>query len=224
MEQTTTTTSENTATRQNTSENTATSQITSENTPTRQNNSQNTPTRQSKFSFFLPPASQVRPWRTMTIRQAYEYITLNVDAMQQTHRLRDCHDEKERQLIKRRSFAFATFSGTFTYRADTGLDAHSGLLCIDFDHLGNHFQLSDIKSRLIADPMLHTRLLFTSPSGDGLKWVIDIDLTLCDHATWFRAVSNYAARTYRLEADQKCSNISRSCFLPHDPHAYISDN
>ena len=178
---------------------------------------------QKRFSFFLPPASQVRPWRTMTVRQAYEYITMNVDAMQQTHRLRQCSDPKEHARLKRSCFAFATFSGVFAYRADAGLSAHSQLLCLDFDHVGNAYRLHDLKCRLIGDPMLHTRLLFTSPSGDGLKWVIDIDLSRCDHLTWFRAVRNYVDRTYHLLVDEKCCNVSRSCFLPHDASAYLGE-
>ena len=59
-----------------------------------------------------------------------------------------------------------------------------------------------------------------SPSGDGLKWVIDIDLAKCNHRMWFQAVRNYIYQTYHLEVDEKCINVSRACFLPHDSNCY----
>lgn len=38
----------------------------------------------------------------------------------------------------------------------------------------------------------------------------------------FAAVTNYVKATYGLVPDQKCKDISRACFLPHDPQAYIN--
>lgn len=38
----------------------------------------------------------------------------------------------------------------------------------------------------------------------------------------FAAVTNYLKATYGLVPDQKCKDISRACFLPHDPQAYIN--
>ena len=64
-------------------------------------------------------------------------------------------------------------------------------------------------------------MMFTSPSGDGFKWVVGIDLAKCDHRTWFQALSNYVRITYGLETDAKCINVSRACFLPYDANCYV---
>lgn len=180
----------------------------------------NTDDREHKFSFFLAPARQVRPYALWTVEKAASYIMGDMTAWDATHRLREIADPKERRIFKTRAFAFCTFSGVFSYRADKGLLQHSGLLCIDFDHLGSLQHVWEIKHMLIADPNFRTVLAFTSPSGDGLKWVIEIDILKADHKTWFHAVANYVRQRYRLEADPQCANVSRACFLPFDSHCW----
>ncbi|HAH24353.1 MAG TPA: VirE protein, partial [Prolixibacteraceae bacterium] len=59
---------------------------------------------------------------------------------------------------------------------------HSGLLTLDFDHVSN---LDGLKKTLLSDRYFDTELMFVSPSGDGLKWVISIDLMESSHQQWF---------------------------------------
>nr|WP_302567810.1 BT4734/BF3469 family protein [Culturomica massiliensis] len=96
---------------------------------------------------------------------------------------------------------------------------HSGLLCIDFDHLQN---LQNLKSRLLTDKYFDTQLLFVSPSGDGLKWIIPIDTAQATHNDYFKAVSSYIQQAYGVEIDKSGPDVSRACFLPYDPQAYIN--
>ena len=91
-------------------------------------------------------------------------------------------------------------------------------MTIDFDHLPN---LNEVKKQLLEDEYFETELLFTSPSGDGLKWVIKIDLSKATHQEYFKAVSNYLQQKYKLEVDQSGKDISRACFLSHDPDAIL---
>jgi hypothetical protein len=68
-------------------------------------------------------------------------------------------------------------------------------------------------------------MAFRSPSGDGLKWFIKIDLTRCDHRQWFDAVRNYLMSMYGLsdkQADPSVRNESRACFLCYDPQVYVN--
>ena len=174
-----------------------------------------------RFSFFRVPAKSVMPYKAVDVKGVYQYITLYSPAMVVTRELRTINDPKQARKFKASHFDFVCFSGTSSYRKDDGLIQHSGLLCLDFDHVGNRFVLWELRQRLIADPFFTTWLLFTSPSGDGLKWVISIDLNLCDHRTWFRALQNYVRSTYNLETDEKCSNVSRTCFLPFDGNCYV---
>ena len=196
-------------------------------------------------SFFRAPASSIVPYKDITLADIYHYIT-GPYAAERTAKLRSIDDKKTKGLWKRTKFDYVTFSGTFTRRTDADLVAHSGYLCLDFDHLdqaeftensrvidGNSrsaeaslrskgARLNEVRRLLLSDPHFETLLLFTSPSGNGLKWVIPIDLEQCEHRTWFNAVRNYLAATYHLDADPACVNVSRSCFLPHDPDCYIA--
>lgn len=181
-------------------------------------------TEKEKFSFFLAPAMQVKPMAHITVEKAYEHITLNVDAMTATQKLREIHDPKEHRAFKARNFAFCTFSGTFSYRSRDGLLKHSQLLCLDFDHLGSLYRLESLRQRLTADPKVATALCFISPSGDGLKWVVRIDTLQSGftHEQWFDALSRYVMQKYDVEADAACRDVCRSCFLPHDSTCYIN--
>lgn len=174
-----------------------------------------------RFSFFRAPAQSVKPLKSADVKGIYKYITLYQPAMKATQELRSITDEKEARKYKASHFDFACFSGEFSYRKDDCLIQHSGLLCLDFDHVGNYMQLWSLRGRLIEDHHFTTWLLFTSPSGDGLKWVIEIDLKKCDHRTWFRAMQNYVRATYGFDVDEKCGNESRTCFLPHDSSCYV---
>lgn len=173
------------------------------------------------FSFFRAPAQSVTPLKSADVKGIYKYITLYQPAMKATQELRSITDAKEARKYKASHFDFVCFSGVYSYRKDDCLMQHSGLLCLDFDHVGDRQALWSLRDRLIADPHFTTWLLFTSPSGDGLKWVIGINLDLCDHKTWFRAMQNYVRVTYGIEVDEKCINVSRACFLPHDPVCYV---
>ena len=165
----------------------------------------------------------------ISLKEVYQYITLDAGALTHTHRLRELWREahagkralKEVRDYKAAHFDYACFSGTFRTRDDEGLIQHSGLICLDFDHVGTYLQTRSLREKLLTDRYFTTRMMFTSPSGDGFKWVVGIDLAKCDHRTWFQALSNYVRITYGLETDAKCINVSRACFLPYDANCYV---
>jgi hypothetical protein len=136
-----------------------------------------------------------------------------------TKALRALKDPKEARKYKATYFDYVTFSGLFSSRSNVNLQTHSGLLCTDFDHIDDVYDLGD---KLLDDPCFETELLFISPSGDGLKWIIPIDISEVLHQDYFRAVSNYILETYKLKVDLAGSEVSRACFLPHDPEVYIN--
>lgn len=168
------------------------------------------------FSFFKAPISNCTPKKDMTLEDAYDHIRHS--SYGQTIKLRTLEEKETARAYKSGKFDFCTFSGIFTYRDEQHLVRHSGLLCLDFDHLDDverHFKT------LSEDPRCPTALLFRSPSGDGLKWVIPIDVSVMSHEEWFDALAAYVKDTYGLEADKHCRDVTRACFLPNDPKAYM---
>lgn len=176
---------------------------------------------ETEFQFYRAPITTVNSQRTMTIKEAYLYIT-SMEPMERTNKLRTIGDEKEAKKFKGNNFDFVLFSGTFRRRKAEALIEHSGLICLDFDHVGDNRQRWALRERLLKDPYFETELLFTSPSGDGLKWVIDINIEKHDHLTWFIALQNYIRHTYGVEVDKACKDVCRACFLPHDASCYVN--
>ena len=161
---------------------------------------------------------------------AYNYIRGGVSALA-TARLRSL-PSAQRPAFKRSNFDFCTFSGLFRQRKAEQLLRHSYLVCFDFDHLSD---VEAVALTLIGDPYFETMLLFRSPSGDGLKWVVSmeqnyayrerffpVETPASYHALFFYAVQHYLLTTYSLEVDEKCKDVSRACFLPFDPNAYLN--
>ena len=182
------------------------------------------------FSFFKAPVRNTIPHKSICLLDAYNYIVGDY-AKQRTEKLRGIKDQKQARQFKASTFDYCTFSGMFQTRNDKALISHSGLLCIDFDHLQN---VDLLRNQLLQDEYFDTQLLFRSPSGDGLKWIIQISTPLGEpaigirqlvgfsHSDFFAAVANYMLQTYSVAVDKSGRDISRACFLPHDPDAYIN--
>lgn len=186
-----------------------------------------------RFSFFRAPVSNVVPHKTVGIEQIYNVIRGDYyrAATEELRRLiqEERVTQRDVQRFKSRNFDYATFSGEFSRRCEDALLAHSGLLCLDFDHIsqwqgGGHLQgVYGLRYALMHDASVDTALLFRSPGGDGLKWVVPIDLEQGTHADWFEVLSYYVSRNYGVEPDPSGRDIARACYLPWDPDAMIYD-
>ena len=170
------------------------------------------------FSFFKAPVQNIIPHKSISLLDAYNYI-VGEYAKQRTEKLRSIKEPKQARQFKANNFDYCTFSGVFTSRNDKKIVQHSGLMAVDFDHLPN---LEEVRQSLLVDEYFDTQLLFVSPSGDGLKWIISIDTKQTTHSNYFAAVANYIQQTYGVEVDKSGRDISRACFLPYDPMAYIN--
>lgn len=179
---------------------------------------------EARMSFFTKPITNKWPTaEPVSLFQVYQYVHTR-RYLPETCNLRAIDDDKARQY-KGQHLDYITPSGIFSYCSDTSLVCHSSILCMDLDYLGE--SVEKLFELLIHDPMFETLLLFRSPRGQGLKWFIHIDLSRCDHRTWFQAVRNYLMHTYHLtdkQVDKMCGNPSRACFLCYDPDAYLAPN
>ncbi len=171
-----------------------------------------------KISFFNCPVSNIYPTKKINLLEVYQIIG-HINNQDTTDQLRSINDPKKARAFKAKHFDYVTFSGTFSKRADNDLINHSGLLTIDFDHIPN---LNKLKEDLLVDEYFDTELMFVSPSGDGLKWIIPIDLTVDMHLNYFNSISSYIKQTYNLEIDKSGKDISRACFLCYDKDVYIN--
>ena len=171
-----------------------------------------------EFSFFSKPITNIYPKNDLKLVDAYLLIKSPI-YKEVTEECRGLMDTKERKEFKNENFDSCTYSGIFSSRKDECLLKHSGLLTLDFDHMEG---VVELKKRLIKDEYLETELIYVSPSGDGIKCLIKIDLSMGTHLEHFEAVSNYIKATYSIEIDKSGKNVSRACYLCHDADVYIN--
>lgn len=171
-----------------------------------------------EFSYFRKPVTNTAPTKISTLIEVYKLIKGDT-FKQPTEKLRAFTDKAEARKFKAANFDYVTFSGTFTKRENNALLMHSGLLTIDFDHVQD---LNRLKTALLKDDYLETELLFISPSGDGLKWIVSIDLSEYSHTDYFEGIRGYIASTYQLEIDKSGRDVARACFLAHDKNIFIN--
>lgn len=171
-----------------------------------------------KFTYFRAPISNIKPYKDVNVLDVYKVVKGDYFE-KRTAELRTIADRLTARSFKARNFDYVCFSGTFSKRGDQYLKLHSGMMVLDFDHLDNWQQ---VKQNLLADPFFDTELLFRSPSGNGLKWLVTIDVVENSQENWFNAIAAYLKTNYGLIADKSGKDLSRACFLPYDPDIYIN--
>ena len=174
-----------------------------------------------QFSFFLAPITRnLEAHTTVTLNRVYKGIR-EPHYKEITEQLRAKPTKRERTKFKAQNFNYVTFAGTFTKRGEKYLVKESGLLVLDFDDLPD---VEAVKQQLLHDEYFETQLLFRSPSGTGLKWVIEkINQWNLPHDEYFEAVANCIFKNHGLKVDSTGKDIARACFISHDPDCFIHE-
>jgi hypothetical protein len=171
------------------------------------------------FSFFQPPVTNTLPARTISLAKCCEMIKLPYPYFDKTINLRSLTTPEEKKRYKSQHLAFVCFSGIFSRRSEKSLITHSGLITIDLDYIPEPEKL---KIDLWYDFELDSAMIFTSPSGNGLKLIVSVDLSQGNHSEYFSSVSGYLLKNYKVKADPSGKDVSRACFLCHDPLIFLN--
>ncbi|MEZ4963422.1 MAG: DUF3987 domain-containing protein [Saprospiraceae bacterium] len=130
--------------------------------------------------------------------------------------------------LKKQLPAF-TVSGYFNGgRTLEHLVEYTHFIVLDFDKL-EPTQLEKLKSESRQDRF--SMAGFTSPSGNGYKIVVQVDSDQQYHSDAFQQVSKYYTELLSLQLggaggglDRSGKDITRLCFLSHDPDAWFDPN
>lgn len=178
-----------------------------------------------RMSFFRRPIRNTRPCRDASPEDVWKYLTSDY-AKANTEALRDIKDPKERSRFKAQNFDYICPGGLFRSRKETDLIQASGYMVIDFDHIPDPDGLVLL---LANEENFETVLAFRSPSGDGVKWILNLpqgvtkpDGTPFTYGEFFTILSNYVRHAYGYEADPSGKDLCRACFLPYDPDAFLN--
>lgn len=207
----------------------------------------------TRVSWFKAPISSIKDESGNVVVKANQKPNKNPLSIYQTYRLIIGEGEKNplpslteslrkisdpdpkkahdlRGEFKRQNLPFITFGGEFSYRAIKDLTTASGLVCLDIDGQDQTPNLipediGPLRERLSQDPDLSSVLLFRSPSGDGLKVVINTRQEIrndSDFKRAYRSIENYVRQKYNIVSDPARKDIAGACFLCHDEEAVLN--
>ena len=150
---------------------------------------------------------------------------------------RHCHalaltEPEKYKKYKARHLPAVTFACVMSSRhteksIDDRLKQHSGHITIDIDGL-NPSEIPDLLAQLAQMP--EVVLAFVSPSGMGIKVIVRVDPTPQDaqeHKGAFQACVAFfgdLATEFGFQIDTSGSDVSRLCYLAHDPLAIVNTN
>lgn len=170
-----------------------------------------------RFSYFKLPIKNTYPYKAITLNDVANAIKGN-RAKTATENLRAIDDVDYAKHCKAHNFDYATFSGTFSQRKAKALIEYSGLMALDFDHVN----VDEVRNKLLNQSDIDTVLLFVSPSGDGIKWVVP-STTSDEHQQVFGMYQRYCKDTFDLAVDESGKDIARACFIPYDENVVLNE-
>ena len=142
----------------------------------------------------------------------------NGDSKDLIQNIRSEKDKEQRNILKKRLPSIC-FSGKFSKRSDDAIQAHSGLICLDFDNYTTQKEVLQNKERLSKSRYVYS--VFISPSGNGLKVLVRIPDDIDNHQNYFHSLEKQFSSPH---FDKTSKNISRVCYESYDPQIYINEN
>ena len=158
----------------------------------------------------------VTPSNTVNVFKVLESIKDGTYA-EQIKKVRFLINDKPARDEEKRKLPLVGFGGIFSTRGNTNLIQHSGLACLDFDHLPN---LIESQQKINKDK--YTLSSFISPSGDGLKVLVKIPLVGNDSD--YKSFYTELQKHYNQygETDEATKDIARATYLTYDPELFIN--
>jgi len=131
----------------------------------------------------------------------------------------DLGDQEKVDRLKKALVAF-TVSGLFEGgRKMAFLKTYNPFVILDIDKLD-----PEIIPYLVLkiNAIEFTRAAFISPSGRGLKIIVEVNSTMEMHGTAYRQVMGFYEEVLEVEIDKSGKDITRLCFMSHDPEVYFN--
>ncbi|MDY3520583.1 BT4734/BF3469 family protein [Riemerella anatipestifer] len=130
-------------------------------------------------------------------------------------------DKENANKLKNNLPAF-TVSGIFDTNRDKGnLIKYYGLVILDIDKLKDEEEVKRVKKKICE--MKETKIAFVSPSGLGLKIIVETNNTDVEqHIDVYKEVIEYYEDVLKVKFDTKTCDVSRLCFISSDTNAYYN--
>lgn len=171
-----------------------------------------------RFHFYKGHIKATKPTEVVDLAEVVGHIRSDRYA-ERIRSLRALPVEDQKPFKER--LGYYTFSGTFNpTRLAKNLYKHSGLMVLDFDDVGDVGDVEAARMQFQSDP--HCLVCFVSPSGTGLKWICEIAQP-DRHIEAFSDLGEYMKQTYGYTLDASGADVSRACFVSHDPAIFVNE-
>ena len=96
-----------------------------------------------------------------------------------------------------------------------------GVMVLDIDNLKDEEEVERIKKEI--EKIEYTKMVFVSPSGLGLKIIVETNNTDVErHTEVYKKLVNYYKNQLNVEFDSQTCDVSRLCFFSYDETAYYN--
>lgn len=151
----------------------------------------------------------------VTVGNIFQRIK-NGNSKELIERIRSLNTKEEQDELKL-ELPSICFSGIFSKRQNNAIQKHSGLICLDFDNLGERFE--EIRNKIVSDR--YTMACFTSPRNDGIKVIVKIPADINKHAAYLEGLKYYYNEDKSWD---HLKDLARVCFESYDPNVYVNPN
>lgn len=173
-----------------------------------------------KISFFKD-IFKTKESVTTDLNKIIETIKNGLIFKELIEKIRITTDKTERNNLKNNLPAI-TPSGIFCNgRKENNLENYSGLICLDIDNI-NIFELAEERKKIEQNKFSY--IVFTSPSGKGLKVFIKVENDKNKHLESFLALEKYYLNEFNIVIDKACKDFTRLCFLSYDKKIFVNEN
>ena len=96
-----------------------------------------------------------------------------------------------------------------------------GVMVLDIDNLKDEEEIERIKKEI--EKIEYTKMVFVSPSGLGLKIIVETNNTDVErHTEVYKELVNYYGNQLNVKFDSQTCDVSRLCFFSYDETAYYN--
>lgn len=96
-----------------------------------------------------------------------------------------------------------------------------GVMVLDIDDLKDEEEVERIKKEV--EKIEYTKMVFVSPSGLGLKIIVETNNTDVErHTEVYKELVNYYGNQLNVKFDSQTCDVSRLCFFSYDETAYYN--
>ncbi len=169
----------------------------------------------------------LNPYGTVTLTEFINKVS-NGDYKDTIDKLRNEYQLNGKSDLYReykKSLNSVTFSGEFPIdkREAKYIKKYYGLMILDVDSIKDEETLQIILSIIIE--IKYTKLVFRSPTGNGLKILVLTNNTDSKkHTEFYKVLVKYYEFVLNIEFDSSTCDVSRLCYYSYDPDIYYNED